>query len=312
VRARKFFPFFPRMFLINEGNVCVSIMYTRNSSIVHITSNIALVSSNIRCKLSLLTKISYNISSRRTNRTIIVPVRTLSSVSTTTSDALLKNEVDTYADFSKAPGWKSAGFGVYIYPNFITDHEHTVLCTEVEPLLKKRHLETNHWDGVIQGYKEIPRSLLQVSPFFANIAQRIQAQFPQPSGTPMNYVHILDLAAEPEGRIDGHVDSIKFSGSIVAGLCLLSPAIMRLSHETSSAEVDLHLPPYCLYILTGEARYYWKHAIISGQGQKLDSSYQPLLFKGKPIIRNRRISLMFRDELEEIVAKLPSPQQPQS
>jgi hypothetical protein len=39
-------------------------------------------------------------------------------------------------------------------------------------------------------------------------------------------VHVLDL--HPEGYILPHVDSIKFSGGVVAGLSLLSTSIMRL------------------------------------------------------------------------------------
>ncbi|CAN0326924.1 unnamed protein product, partial [Phaeothamnion confervicola] len=38
--------------------------------------------------------------------------------------------------------------------------------------------------------------------------------------------HAIDLA--PEGFIKPHVDSVKFSGRVVAGLSLVSAAVMRL------------------------------------------------------------------------------------
>ena len=54
-------------------------------------------------------------------------------------------------------------------------------------------------------------------------------------------MHAIDLSAK--GYIRPHVDSIKFSGSIVAGLSLLSSATMVLRHTESDAAVTLFLPP---------------------------------------------------------------------
>lgn len=308
-------------------------MRTFNSSVSQLGYLLSVYPFRLRSPATVFS--SFSSSSRRYRRTNPYTGYPSSIRSLETLASSFKNEVDEYTDFTMAPGWSSKGgivlppssafsssspsssssiqqsFGVTVYFSFLTQQEHDALVQETDKLLQTRRLESGHWDGVIQGYKEIPRSLLQVSPLFLSVAKRAQNLFPQPSGTPMNYVHILDLAAEPEGRIDGHVDSVKFSGSIVAGICLLSPAVMRLSHETSNSYVDLYLPKFCLYILTGEARYYWKHAILAAQGKPGDVNYQPVVFKGKPILRDRRISLMLRDELEDNVEKLPVPQIPQ-
>jgi alkylated DNA repair protein alkB homolog 7 len=55
-------------------------------------------------------------------------------------------------------------------------------------------------------------------------------------------VHAIDLTAA--GHIRPHVDSIKFSGTVVAGISLLSTAIMKLQHpEQPHSVVKLLLPP---------------------------------------------------------------------
>ncbi len=121
----------------------------------------------------------------------------------------------------------------------------------------------------------------------------------------MPYVHVLDLQPEPSGRIDNHVDSVKFSGEVVAGLSLLSPAVMRLRHETSDRVVDLFLPERSLYILSGESRYNWGHAIVSREGATGEPGFRPVTFRGHPVTRGRRISIIFRDELVETAVPAP-------
>jgi hypothetical protein len=201
-------------------------------------------------------------------------------------------------DFSRAPGWSLPGFGVRIFPSFLTEAEHDALAAESERSLAAQRRgkgpEDGHWDGVIVGYRETPVLLGRLSPLFRAVAARVYALYPPEAGPPMPTLHILELQPEPMGRIDSHVDSVKFSGGVVAGLCLLSDAVMVLRHETSAAEVSLLLPSRCLYLLTGEARYAWGHAIPAAP----DAS-SPVRFRGAPVVRGRRISVMFRDELVE-------------
>jgi alkylated DNA repair protein alkB homolog 7 len=51
--------------------------------------------------------------------------------------------------------------------------------------------------------------------------------------------------------------------------------------------VDLLLEPRSLYVLRGEARYKYTHQILP----------ESVPFAGRPVQRDRRISLIFRDEL---------------
>ena len=47
-----------------------------------------------------------------------------------------------------------------------------------------------------------------------------------PGSSILKHVHVLDLAEG--GRIKPHVDSVKFCGDTITGICLLSDAVMRL------------------------------------------------------------------------------------
>lgn len=99
--------------------------------------------------------------------------------------------------------------------------------------------------------------------------------------------------------LDPHIDSIKFSGEIVAGLSLLSPRVFRLSldekfkhlHDSNiSNRIEFIAYPRRLYILSDALRYHYNHAVLSTNATDLfpDSTF--------PI--ERRMSLIFRDELE--------------
>lgn len=137
--------------------------------------------------------------------------------------------------------------------------------------------------------------------------------------------HAIDL--HKSGKLSAHVDSIKFSGHIVAGLSLMSPSILRLKPaapteigvheeklntlicnyekdetiETKCVEgeghLDLFLPSRSLYVLSGPSRYLYTHEILP-----CGSTFQGEATLGEIneteniiVIRDRRISIIFRD-----------------
>jgi hypothetical protein len=136
--------------------------------------------------------------------------------------------------------------------------------------------------------------------------------------------HIIDL--HPEGELNAHVDSIRYSGNIVAGLSLLSDSIMRLrpssssdnthdntpTNDTSSSSllcgvddhynqndagryVDLYLPINSFYVLSDMSRYEYTHELLPTMSyfRKDDHQQQQQL----PVIRSQRYSIIFRNAL---------------
>jgi alkylated DNA repair protein alkB homolog 7 len=100
--------------------------------------------------------------------------------------------------------------------------------------------------------------------------------------------HAIDL--KQDGQLTAHVDSIKFSGTMVAGLSLLSSSIMRLRFNDDGF-VDLLLPPRSLYVLTGTCRYEYTHELLpcGSRFTRVDDGTE------HRIQREQRVSIIFRD-----------------
>ncbi|KAJ3333374.1 Alpha-ketoglutarate-dependent dioxygenase alkB 7, mitochondrial [Blyttiomyces sp. JEL0837] len=203
---------------------------------------------------------------------------------------------------------------VQVFPGFLSPEEQTVLVEACDRKLKRLArgpYAEGHFDNVIKGYKEATIS--------SWAQQRLSPKSPPPSANSwaaedekviaimdrfrnaMNDViggdqlptwispHILELR-EGDSGIGAHVDNVQASGDIVAGLCLLSPAVMIFRHtQNQDSYFSALLPPGCMYFQRGAARFNFTHEIPISPDQHV--------FKGEPIRRGRRISIMIRDEL---------------
>lgn len=161
--------------------------------------------------------------------------------------------------------------------------EEEQLVQECRARLRRRRYEHNHWDDVIVGFKEMETTTW--SPESQTILDKVRASSLLMDQNLMPQVHVIDLAPKT-GLIKPHIDSVKFSGSIVAGLSLVSDAIMRFEHQTSY--LDVLLPRRSLYRMSGDFRYRFTHAILKDQAT----------FHGKSVPRHHRVSIIFRNPLE--------------
>lgn len=168
-----------------------------------------------------------------------------------------------------------------------------------------------HWDGVISGFREATLPVDGAARAPASLVAlhaRVAAAFAGRAGcgAPLRSVHALELA--PAGEIRAHVDSVKFSGGVIAGVSLLESAVLRLTRAppeggagaTGGADgdgggsapsddvvVDVLLRPRSLYLLTGASRYAFAHAVLPAGAP----------FRGRAVPRaGRRLSLLVRDE----------------
>jgi alkylated DNA repair protein alkB family protein 7 len=184
-------------------------------------------------------------------------------------------------------------FGIHVHPDFLSEDEEASLVRTAGDTLNRRGWEDGHWDGVIRGFREAQVSVSRLAPISRASVARAAARFPKGprTGDPQSSVHFLELSAA--GEILAHVDSVKFSGGVVAGLCLLSDAVMELvpdpegGAKSLASTIRILLPRRALYTLSGAARYEWAHAIPAGAP----------VFGGGAVTRGRRISVMLRDEL---------------
>ncbi|XP_036169183.1 alpha-ketoglutarate-dependent dioxygenase alkB homolog 7, mitochondrial [Myotis myotis] len=200
------------------------------------------------------------------------------------------------------PGWvRGSGPAVLrrlrdaavVRPGFLSAAEEETLRRELEPELRRRRYEFDHWDAAIHGFRETEKS--RWSEASRAILQRVQAAAFGPDQTLLSSVHVLDL--EPRGYIKPHVDSVKFCGTTIAGLSLLSPSVMRLVHTQEPGEsLELLLEPCSLYILRDSARYDFSHEILRDEES----------FFGKlRVPRGRRISVICRSLPEGVGPEEP-------
>lgn len=196
--------------------------------------------------------------------------------------------------------------------DFITEPEEAQLQTEFDKVMKRMRYEYDHWDNAIHGYRE--REKGDWSPENEQIFKRIHSKAFTANIIPQ--VHVLDLAAN--GIIKPHVDSVRYCGSTIAGISLLTDCIMRLRRvdeneykqnihgnahsagkttqdstmakgETKSEFkhfVDILLKRRSLYIMKDTARYNFSHEVLPTKST----------FLGKEIIKDRRVSIICRNQ----------------
>ena len=251
----------------------------------------------------------------------------------------------THVNLQHAPASFDKSSAV-VYPKFLTEAEGKSFIKEVSKRMKRKRFEHGHWDSVIVGYREVELRIdddfsngttsdsLNDTSLFVNAIQRTRRHLEErhfldrPNGC-IRWIpcHAIDLSAD--GRLDAHVDSVKFSGDIVAGISLLSDSILRLKpcsdewksendeerRETlasNSGHVDLYLPQHSLYVLSGMSRFSYTHELLPSRSSFEFTRFESCESKtsdcsGKRIInvdRGRRLSVIFRDELQSKVAQL--------
>lgn len=225
-----------------------------------------------------------------------------------------------YVDLTNAPS--TYDNSATVYPGFLTEKEGHALVKEVSRRMKRKRFEDGHWDSVISKYREIELTTPNeensrlvddalddestILPDFAQTILRtrnVLESYASNQNAAVTWLpcHAIDLSKD--GRLDAHVDSIKFSGGIVAGISLLSDSIMRLrpakgewtdgtTKEDLDGHVDLYLPKLSLYCLHGMSRFNYSHELLPSQ-----TVYQ-LHGKDVCVPRGRRLSIIFRDKRE--------------
>ncbi|XP_078387408.1 alpha-ketoglutarate-dependent dioxygenase alkB homolog 7, mitochondrial [Cetorhinus maximus] len=171
---------------------------------------------------------------------------------------------------------------VELRQEFISPEEEAAILRELEPRLQRQRYQREHWDQVIHGYREIEKS--HWTEQSESIVQRLRDIAFSPGVPQLSMVHVLDL--EKTGFINPHVDSVKFCGDTIAGLCLLSGSVMRLLSEDNDVDrVDLLLERRSVYILRGVARYRFSHQILRDEES---------FFGEQKVPRGRRVSIICR------------------
>jgi len=170
-----------------------------------------------------------------------------------------------------------------LYDDFVNQQEHDSLMKEIDRSFRRTKYQYDHWDGAICGFRETEKSRWQ--PENEVIVQRIRdVAFVGETFSPLT--HVLDLAKD--GSISPHIDSVKFCGSLISGLNLMSSAVMRFVHnEDKGIVIDLLLPVLSLYVMKDSLRFDFTHEVLGEEFSYWNKRHVP---------RERRVSILMRNE----------------
>ena len=150
----------------------------------------------------------------------------------------------------KGESGKSTPRVVRIKHNVITEEEERALLQYLDKLFARKRYGKNHFDSVITGYKETELGAGLASSANArpkqvqDVLDRVSAYVCRVSGVKVLIApHVIDLAKD--GIISPHVDSVKFSGNLIAGLSLQSLRVMRLSLAEHDPVASAYNDAFC-------------------------------------------------------------------
>ncbi|KAG0212292.1 Alpha-ketoglutarate-dependent dioxygenase alkB 7, mitochondrial [Mortierella sp. NVP41] len=229
----------------------------------------------------------------------------------------------THFDLSHIPPSEHAQIlhDFILIPEYLTPEEHDMMVQGATLKLKRAlgkqvRYEDGHFDGVITRYRECSAGDWASAPSSTSstessspatttegtgTAGRKERTTPRemmsslkseffPSHWKWVAPHLLELEAG-QGGIKPHVDHLDASGSVVAGLCLGSSAVMELIHQDDPQKwFRVLLPKRCFYFQRDSVRYSFKHGIPIDQ-----EDHQ---FRGTVVPKEKRISVMLRNALE--------------
>jgi len=194
--------------------------------------------------------------------------------------------------------------GLIYIPNFITLEEQNSIVKELDGTLGSNWFQAGNTESSRRvqqyGYKfrydtgEV--DLQNLVPPIPDILQQLittrlidQKLYP----TPPDQLIINEY--EPGQGIHPHVDKKHIFDEHVASISLLSPVVMVFRNNKSYEKKFVWLEPLSLVVLTGNSRYGWTHGI----------DYKTIdIVKGKEYARSRRISLTFRNMLQEYLSEM--------
>mmetsp|Transcript_178 Transcript_178/g.214 ORF Transcript_178/g.214 Transcript_178/m.214 type:complete len:260 (+) Transcript_178:147-926(+) len=189
-----------------------------------------------------------------------------------------------------------------VYENFLSVVEADSLVHDIKTKMKRRRYDKGHWDAVITNFKEVEVAIEdELGELSQSTIDRTRAHLLENylDGTATFLpIHFIDY--KKEALLKPHVDSVRFSGGLVAGISLESSAIMRLKpsaelgRDPEEGYVDLLLTPLSLYVLTGVCRYQYTHELLPS-----GSIFEPDDGASIVVDRKERLSVIFRDAKDE-------------
>lgn len=178
--------------------------------------------------------------------------------------------------------------GLIYISDFIADAEHGFLLSQIDQQpwlttdLKRRVQHYGYKYDYIARAVNNDAYLGPLPDWLISLCQKLQADGVFPS--PPNQVIVNEYL--PGQGISAHIDCVPYFAGIIASLSLASSCIMEFSNPETREKKSIPLEERSLVILSGSARYEWRHAIPARKSDIID---------GIKTERRCRVSLTFRN-----------------
>jgi alkylated DNA repair dioxygenase AlkB len=135
------------------------------------------------------------------------------------------------------------------------------------------------------GSRKVAGPDAEAAPPFPGWASELAVRLVDEGRVPAAPTQAIVNEYEPGQGISAHVDCVPCFGPVVAAVSLGSACVMDFTLPGEGAAVAVRLEPGSLCLMTGPARYDWRHAIA---GRKSDPGP-----RGR-VARGRRLSVTYR------------------
>ena len=176
--------------------------------------------------------------------------------------------------------------GLRCIPKYITQQEEAELidAIDAQPWITELKRRVQHY-GYRYDYKArnvAPGSLLGPLPeWLSPYANQLRAD----GFFPALPDQVIINEYEPGQGIAPHIDCVPCFTDTIVSLSLDSSCVMEFTHVATRVKIPIVLEPRSLVVLSGDARYRWRHAIPHRKTDRHHGAIFP---------RSRRLSLTFR------------------
>lgn len=151
--------------------------------------------------------------------------------------------------------------GLTYVPNFVTDAQQQELCRQLDNQIWMTDLKrrVQHY-GYRYDYRHRTVTADMHLGALPTWLQTIAEQIHNAGYMPTIADQCIINEYQPGQGISAHVDCEPCFGDVICSISLLSPCVMHFSHIEDDRKHSLKLEPGSMVVITGEARYQWKHA----------------------------------------------------
>lgn len=198
----------------------------------------------------------------------------------------MHSPITIYSAYGYSDNNMTAISGLSLIPNFITGNEERQLIVAIDqqPWITELKRRVQHY-GYRYDYKARnvtpDLKLGDIPDWLTGLCHRLQSEGlfqAKPD-------QIIVNEYQPGQGIAAHIDCVPCFGESIASLSLASPCVMDFT-DKADEKIPVLLKPRSLVLLSGDARYQWRHSIAPRKTDKYEGNITP---------RSRRLSLTFRN-----------------